>query len=115
MGGLGFLTSMGVTRAGVECAGVGFGDATYTVGTVGVVGTAAVGTVGVAMVPDVDVTSSVLNGVWSQMLCHGTCDVELASEHVCHSLMMMKAWVIRGVMTEVPATTAFLCAACSEY
>ena len=35
MGGLGFLTSMGETRAGVECAGVGFGDAT-TVGKAGV-------------------------------------------------------------------------------
>ena len=104
MGGLGFLTGVGVTRAGVECAVVGFGDATYTVGkagagvvetaevvgTAGAVGTVVVGTAGAAMVPDMDVTGSVPNGVWSQMLCHSTCDVEPASEHVCHSLMMMK-------------------------
>jgi hypothetical protein len=98
MGGLSFSTGRGVTGAGVHCARVGVANATYTVGKAGA---------GVAMVPDVDATSSVLNGVWSRMLCHSTCDVEPVSESVCHPLMMMKAWVIRGVMTDVPALLHF--------
>ena len=66
------------------------------------------------MVLDVDVTGGVLNAVQCRMLCHSTWDVELAGKHVCHSLMMTKVCVMRGVMNEVPATTVFLCGSCLE-